>query len=157
MSDEVRGSDVRGVEGWLREARPSAGGLVREEVLFEVGRASVAIQGAGARLAAGSLRALTFGGQPSVLVPPGAEVLSDPVRVAIAPFAHVAVSLYLPVATGPATEHIQARQVNYVGAGDRALAAGAQGFGRRTLSGACEKRGHPKEYREPTNGSSLTW
>jgi len=101
---------------------------------LQVGRASVAIQGGGARLAAGTLRALTFGGQPSVVVPPGAEVLSDPVRLPVAPFAHVAVSLYLPVATGPATGHVQARQVNYVAAGDRALAAGAQGFGRQTQS-----------------------
>ena len=47
---------------------------------------------AGARLTAGSLRALTFAGRPSVLIPSGAEVLSDPVRLAIAPFTHVAVS-----------------------------------------------------------------
>jgi lysophospholipase L1-like esterase len=99
-----------------------------------VGRASVAIQGAGARLAPGSLRALTFGGRTSVFVPPGAEVLSDPVRLPIAPFAHVAVSLYLPTRTGPATGHVQARQVNYVAAGDRALATGAAGFGRQTQS-----------------------
>ena len=101
---------------------------------LRVGRASVAIQGAGARLTAGSLRALTFAGRPSVLIPPGAEVLSDPARLAIAPFTHVAVSVYVPNATGPATEHIQARQVNYVASGDRALAAAAQGFGRRTQS-----------------------
>ena len=99
-----------------------------------VGRASVGIQGAGASLAAGSLRAVTFGGRPSVLIPAGAEVVSDPVHLAIRPFTHVAVSLYLPAATGPATGHVQARQVNYVAAGDRALTAGAGGFGRQTDS-----------------------
>ncbi len=101
---------------------------------LEVGQASVAIQGGGARLAAGSLRTVTFGGSPSVIVPPGAEVLSDPVRLSVRRFAHVAVSLYLPVATGPATGHVQARQVTYVASGDRALAAGAPGFGPRSLS-----------------------
>jgi lysophospholipase L1-like esterase len=101
---------------------------------LDVGRASVAIQGAGARLAAGSVRALTFAGRPSVVVPRGAEAVSDPVWLRIRPFAHVAISLYLPAATGPATEHVQARQVNYVASGDRALAPGAQGFGRQTQS-----------------------
>jgi lysophospholipase L1-like esterase len=101
---------------------------------LEVGRASVSIQGKGARLAAGSMRALTFAGRPYVRIAPGAEVLSDPVRLTVRPFSHVAISLFLPAATGPATEHLQARQINYVASGDRALAAGPQGFGRRTLS-----------------------
>jgi lysophospholipase L1-like esterase len=101
---------------------------------LHVGRASVAIQGAGARLAAGSLRALTFAGRPSVLIRPGGEVLSDPVRLTVRPLDHVAISLFLPVATGPATEHLLARQVNYVAIGDRALAAGPQGFRRQTQS-----------------------
>jgi lysophospholipase L1-like esterase len=99
-----------------------------------VGRASVAIQGAGARLSAGTLRPVTFSGRPSVVVRPGAEVLSDPVSLRIAPFAHVVISVYLPATTGPATGHGQARQVNYVSSGDRALAPGAQDFGRQTQS-----------------------
>jgi lysophospholipase L1-like esterase len=99
-----------------------------------IGRASIAIQGSGARLAAGTLRELTFGGQTSTVVPPGADVLSNPVRLAVASLAHIAVSLYLPAATGGATQHVQARQVNYVAAGDRALAATATGFGAQTES-----------------------
>ncbi|HWD74755.1 MAG TPA: SGNH/GDSL hydrolase family protein [Solirubrobacteraceae bacterium] len=101
---------------------------------LDVGRASVGIQGAGARLAAGGLRPLTFAGRPSVRIPAGAEAVSDPVRLTVSPLAHVAISLFLPVATGPATQHVQARQVNYVGSGDRALAAGPWGFGRQTQS-----------------------
>lgn len=99
-----------------------------------VGRASVAVPAAGAGTRAGTLRALTFGGRPSVRVPPRAEVLSDPVRLRARPLSHLVVSLYLPARTGPATEHAQARQVNYVARGDRALAAGPAGFGDRTQS-----------------------
>ncbi|HWE11096.1 MAG TPA: SGNH/GDSL hydrolase family protein [Solirubrobacteraceae bacterium] len=101
---------------------------------LDVGRASVGIQGAGARLAPGSIRALTFAGRASVLIPPGAEVLSDPIRLTVRPLAHIAISLFLPVATGPATEHAQARQVNFVASGNRALAGGPRGFGRQTQS-----------------------
>jgi lysophospholipase L1-like esterase len=99
-----------------------------------VGQASVAIQGAGAQLTAGSLRPLTFRGRASVVVAAGAEVLSDPVALRVSPFTHLAVSLYLPAATGPATEHVQARQVNYVASGDHALTYGRQGYGRQTQS-----------------------
>jgi lysophospholipase L1-like esterase len=101
---------------------------------LDVGRASVGIQGAGAQLAGGSVRRLTFAGRPSVLIRSGAEVLSDPVRLTVSPLDHVAISLFLPVATGPATQHVQARQVNYVASGDRALTGGPGGFGRQTQS-----------------------
>ena len=50
------------------------------------------------------------------------------------PLVHLAVSLFLPRATGSATQHYQARQVNYVARGNHAMAAGAGGFGVRTNS-----------------------
>lgn len=101
---------------------------------LDVGRASLAVQAAGARLRGGTVRGVTFAGQPSVLVPPGAQVLSDPVRLAVAPLSHLVISLYLPTATGPATEHVQARQTGYVAAGNRALQRTAAGFAARTQS-----------------------
>ena len=99
-----------------------------------IGRASVALERSGPVLAPGTVRPLTFAGQPWVIIPPGAQVLSDPVRLAIPALAHLAVSLYVPTASGPATEHVQARQVNYVAAGDRFAAVSGQGFGARTPS-----------------------
>ena len=101
---------------------------------LEIGRASVAVQRAGAQLRAASMRPLTFAGGPTVVIPPGSDVLSDPVALAVRPLAHLAVSLFLPRATGPATQHYQARQVNYVARGNHAMAAGAGGFGVRTNS-----------------------
>jgi lysophospholipase L1-like esterase len=43
-----------------------------------------------------SAAAVTFNGRPSVTIPPGALVVSDPISMKLAPFADVAVSLYIP-------------------------------------------------------------
>jgi lysophospholipase L1-like esterase len=43
-----------------------------------------------------SAAAVTFNGQPFVTIPPGALVVSDPISIKLAPFADVAVSLYIP-------------------------------------------------------------
>jgi lysophospholipase L1-like esterase len=69
-----------------------------------------------------------------VLIPPGATVLSDPVHRAVRPLDHLLVSIYLPTATGPATEHSDARQVNYVASGDHALDPAGGAFADHTDS-----------------------
>jgi hypothetical protein len=46
-----------------------------------IGAAHVALAGSGAAIVAGSDRALGFDGHPSVTIPPGASVISDPVHV----------------------------------------------------------------------------
>ena len=85
-----------------------------------VGGATISVQRSTAALVPGTVRRLSFSGLPTVLIEPGAEILSDPVALAVRPLTHLAVSLYLPDATGPATQHWQARQVNYVAAGGHA-------------------------------------
>jgi lysophospholipase L1-like esterase len=99
-----------------------------------VGAATVGVQRAAAALAAGTVRTLTFAGRPEALIPPGAQVLSDPVRLAVQPLMHLAVSLYLPLVTGPATQHWEARQVNYVATGSYAADAAGAPFLTRTRS-----------------------
>ena len=79
-----------------------------------VDRVSIAQRQSGASLVPGSSRSLTFGGEPSVTLPAGADVVSDPVRFTVAPFVDLAVSLYVPGVTGPATEHFTARQTSYL-------------------------------------------
>ena len=72
-------------------ARVSLGGSqVRVELSNEygehplvIGAAHVALAGKGAAIVPGSDRALTFGGSPSVTIPPGAPVLSDPVELTV--------------------------------------------------------------------------
>ncbi|WP_277209138.1 FG-GAP-like repeat-containing protein [Isoptericola croceus] len=72
------------------------------------------------RLVPGSARTVTFNGEDSVLAAPGSEVVSDPVGMAVGDRAELAVSFYLPEATGPATTHNLDRENAYVAAGDRA-------------------------------------
>jgi lysophospholipase L1-like esterase len=99
-----------------------------------VGGAAVGIAGTGAAIVPGSNRVLTFDGQPSVLIPPGAEVLSDPVTLTVKPLQRLSVGLYLPDATGPVTDHAVAKQTNYVGAGNRVAQLTAAGLGKKTTS-----------------------
>jgi lysophospholipase L1-like esterase len=60
-----------------------------------------------------SLRALTFGGQAGVLIPAGAEYLSDPLTLSIAPLTNLTLSLYLPEAALPVTSHPGARNLTH--------------------------------------------
>ncbi|MGV9631941.1 SGNH/GDSL hydrolase family protein, partial [Streptomyces sp. NPDC003487] len=68
---------------------------------------------------ADSMRRLTFGGAPRVVIPAGGQVVSDPARVAIPADGDVLVTTFSPVPSGPVTVHHQARQISYVADGDR--------------------------------------
>lgn len=72
-----------------------------------IGRASIGVEMFGAQVK--NLHALTFGGRPSVRIPRGADVLSDPVSMRVPPLTDLAVSLYVPGDTGPATSHFLAQ------------------------------------------------
>ena len=79
------------------------------------------ISAGGASVAAGTNHLVTFDGSKSVTIPPGAEVVSDPVRMRVPAETDLAVSLFTQPATGPATYHADAQQINYVStAGDYA-------------------------------------
>ncbi|MYT30590.1 MULTISPECIES: SGNH/GDSL hydrolase family protein [unclassified Streptomyces] len=83
--------------------------------------ASLALSaGSGSPIAtAGSMRRLTFGGKPSVTLPIGGELTSDPVRLAVPGNADLLVTTYSPAPSGPATYHPYARQTSYLARGDR--------------------------------------
>jgi lysophospholipase L1-like esterase len=86
---------------------------------LRLGAAHAAVRAAGAAIVPGTDRTLTFGGRSSVVIPPGATILSDPVDLDVPPLADLAVSLFVPGSTGPATWHFDARQTTYVSpAGD---------------------------------------
>jgi lysophospholipase L1-like esterase len=84
-----------------------------------IGKAHVALAAEGGKTQAGSDHAVTFGGSPSVTIPAGAPAISDPIDMAVAPLAQVAVSLYLPKISPTTTMHWDGRQTAYVGAGDQ--------------------------------------
>jgi len=72
---------------------------------LEIGAAHVAVYKGGGEIVSGTDRALAFGGSPSLTIPPGAVVVSDPVDLDAAPLSDVAVSLYLPRETGVPASH----------------------------------------------------
>jgi lysophospholipase L1-like esterase len=83
-----------------------------------IGAAHVALADKGAAVAAGSDYTLTFSGQPSVTVPPGAPIVSDPVDLAVAPLGSLAVSLYLPDITPTSTWHGEGAQTAFIADGN---------------------------------------
>ncbi len=91
-----------------------------------IGAAHVAISAGGAAIKSGTDRVLTFSGHSSITVPPGAAVLSDLVHLKAADLASLAISIYLPQTTGPATWHLEGKQTAYIVLGD---ATGASDLG----------------------------
>jgi lysophospholipase L1-like esterase len=83
-----------------------------------IGAAHVAPRDAGELIASGSGAPLTFSGSPSITIPAGAVVLSDPADVRVPPLSDLAIDVYLPGDTGattsPLTRHSGALQTNYV-------------------------------------------
>jgi hypothetical protein len=71
-----------------------------------------------ASIVAGTDRQLQFGGHAFAVVPPGTEVVSDPVAFPVPRVADIAVSLYLPEPTRQPTVHPSAHQTSYVASGD---------------------------------------
>ena len=81
-----------------------------------VGAAHIAVRSKEAMIVPESDRPLTFGGTVSIAIPPGALVVSDPVRLSVSPVSDLAVSIYLPGPTGQSTWHSDATGTNYVSA-----------------------------------------
>ena len=84
-----------------------------------IGAAEIALAGEGGAIKEGSAHAVTFGGNPTVVIPPGAPAISDPVDMSVDPLALVSVSLYLPEVTPLTTIHWDGHQTAYVGAGNQ--------------------------------------
>jgi len=91
---------------------------------LRVGEVRVALQSQQAGIDPATDRPVRFSGNASVTIPPGAVVLSDPVELTLPPLRNLAVSLYLPGATGPVTEHSLGMQTNYASTPGNYTAAG---------------------------------
>lgn len=125
-----------------------------------IGAARVARHAEGSAAVEGSDRALRFGGQADVTIPPGARLVSDPVDIALPALGEVAVSLYLPQPSQPAGFHFDARQIAYVADGDltnaeRLPAAATQWSTRVYVSGLIVETPRPPTT-VVTLGDSLT-
>jgi lysophospholipase L1-like esterase len=97
---------------------------------LHVGAAHVALQEKDSAIVASSDRVLTFSGQPSVVIPAGAEVLSDPVDLSVPPLTYLAVSVYVFGKAEDPTDHLTGLHTTYIsGTGDF---AGAQSIAGAT-------------------------
>lgn len=83
-----------------------------------IGPVHAAISEKGAAIVAATDRAVTFGGKPSITIPPGAPALSDPIDLVVPPLSDVAVSVFVPDVTPIETMHWEGRQTAYIVAGD---------------------------------------
>jgi lysophospholipase L1-like esterase len=79
-----------------------------------VGGASVAVDETGAATVPGTTRQLRFDGKTSVTIPAGQEMLSDPLPLRVRALEDLAVSVYVPALSGPATFHWTAMQTSFV-------------------------------------------
>src|SRR4051794_19552198 len=89
-----------------------------------IGAAHIALSSGTSAITPATATALTFSGKPSITIPPGALVVSDPTALNVAPASNLAVSLFLP--DQPITQltlHPFADQTNYLVPGNLVSAA----------------------------------
>lgn len=81
-----------------------------------IGSAHIALRdGASPATVAGSDRQLTFNGETTVIIPPNASILSDPVHLDAPDFSDLAVIVYLPLDNSfPGPRHLIAEQTSYI-------------------------------------------
>jgi lysophospholipase L1-like esterase len=80
---------------------------------------------------------VTFGGNPTVRVSPGSDVVSDPVALPVTDGDNLAISVYVPGTSPNASFHSGAKQTSYMtpaNGGNRAGQAEATGFTSNTTS-----------------------
>ena len=89
-----------------------------------IGDAQVALRDSKSTTVADSTFPITFAGNTSVSIPPGALVLSDPIPMAVEPLQELAVSLYFPEELTAGTVHPLGLQTSYISEpGDHAAAS----------------------------------
>jgi len=79
-----------------------------------IGAARVGLASAGASIASGSSRVLTFNGSESTTIPAGGLAISDPVHLKVPDRGDLSVSIYIPGNELAATEHSLGLQTTYI-------------------------------------------
>jgi len=86
---------------------------------MQIGAARIALSSGDGAIVAGTDRAITFGGQASATVPPGAPLLSDPIELPTTALASLAISIYLPEPTPTSTFHWDGAQTAWLATGNQ--------------------------------------
>ncbi|HXS76519.1 MAG TPA: SGNH/GDSL hydrolase family protein [Terracidiphilus sp.] len=116
------------VDSTLREIVHTsiAGNAVRVHLTNEFGREPLRVDAVTVATSTGTssvdtatLHNLTFGNSPSIVIPAGAEAVSDPVVMPIPAAANLAVSIYLPLQrVSNVSVHSSAQQDNFIAQGN---------------------------------------
>jgi lysophospholipase L1-like esterase len=78
---------------------------------LQIGSVTVAVPVDQSAVAPGSIRAVTFGGQNSIVVPAGAPAISDPVAFSVKPGEEISISIYFPArVTTPTLHHLSLKR-----------------------------------------------
>jgi lysophospholipase L1-like esterase len=100
-----------------RDLRIEISNMANAEPL-EIGSAHLAVHKGEGAILPDTDRILEFGGNESTVVPPGALVVSDPVKLNVAPFSDLAISLYLPKNISSPTNHTMGLHTAYISKGN---------------------------------------
>ena len=116
------------VDSTLREIvhTSMAGNAVRVHLTNEFGKEPLRVEAVTVAMSAGisgvdpaTLHNLTFGNSPSMVIPAGAEAVSDPVVMPIPAAANLAISIYLPLQqVSNVSVHSSAQQDNFIATGN---------------------------------------
>ena len=132
------------------------------KVPLRIGAATVALAASGSAIDAASLRTLTFAGQPSATMAPGAPLVSDPVTLSVPDLARLTVSVHLPQASPVSTFHWDGRETAWIAPQDqtRAIriddAPGMQTTTARLLLSGIEVEAAPGAQAVAILGDSIT-
>jgi lysophospholipase L1-like esterase len=104
-----------------------------------IGAAHIAIRSKESEILPGSDRIFLFNGKPSVTIPPGALMVSDPVSLGVPPLGDLAVSIYVPSEVTEPTTHFLGLHTSYISkegdfTGQAALAEASTSLGLYWLS-----------------------
>jgi len=104
---------------------------------LKVGAAHVALHGQGSAIVTGSDRGLRFNGKGTVMIPAGAQMISDAVDLEVPALGELAISVFVPGDSGPPTLHGVALQTTYISVPGRDLTGEASMEGGTTAEYWC--------------------
>jgi lysophospholipase L1-like esterase len=81
---------------------------------LQIGSAHIALHDKDSAIVAGSDHALTFSGRAFASIPPGAELLSDPLDFEVPALGDLVISLYLPAEAATPTIHLTGLRTTYI-------------------------------------------
>ncbi len=126
-----------------------------------IGQANIGLQRQGAGIDPQSNRTLSFGGGPTITIPPGARVLSDAVRLRVRPGSELAVSLFITDGGASVTWHFDGVSTGYVSTTGNHAADGGGGSYPETITNyawldGIEVAATPRAAAVVTLGDSIT-